>query len=156
MKKILLPLFFITSVQCFAQQNSETEKKEVRDKLNLFFKVLETKDTVLYKTLAFANGQIWTVRRQQDTIKNTLRSFADDIKSLTGMNTVIEERPLSYEIKIHNDIAIAWVPYTLSLSGKFSHCGVDVFTLIKTSEGWKIVNASYSVEPDGCAILKQN
>ena len=80
----------------------------------------------------------------------------DDMKKLAAMNTVIEERPLSYEIKIHNDIAIAWVPYTLSLSGKFSHCGVDVFTLIKTGDGWKIVNASYSVEPDGCAALKEN
>lgn len=154
MNKILLLLLLFTSVQCCAQQNEETKKNEVQEKVNHFFKALETKDTVLYKTIVFTNGQIWTVRKQQDTLKNSVRSFADDMKKLAATNAVIEERPLSYEIKIHNDIAIAWVPYTLSLSGKFSHCGVDVFTLIKTSDGWKIVNASYSIEPDGCATLK--
>jgi hypothetical protein len=76
--------------------------------------------------------------------------------SLVAMKTVIEEKPLSYEIKIHNNIAMVWAPYTLSLSGKFSHCGVDVFTLLKAAEGWKIVSTVYSVEPDGCTVLKQN
>ena len=156
MKFIFLPLLLFAFSQCYAQQNTEAEKKEILGRVNLFFKALETKDTVLYNTLVFPNEQIWTVRKQKDTLKNSVRSFTDDMKKLAAMNTVIEERPLSYEIKIHNDIAIAWVPYTLSLSGKFSHCGVDVFTLIKTGDGWKIVNASYSVEPDGCAALKEN
>ena len=85
-----------------------------------------------------------------------MRSFSDDFIRLATMKQVIEEKLLSSEIKIHNNIAVAWVPYTLSFSGKFSHCGVDVFTLLKTAEGWKIVSTVYSVEPDGCAALKQN
>ncbi len=153
MKKILLLVLLLTSTYSYARQNEEEEKKQILQKLNSFFKVLENKDTAIYNTLVFANAQIWTVRNQNDTLKNSMRSFADDMKKLIAMNNVIEEHPLSFEIKIHNDIAVAWVPYTLSLSGKFSHCGVDVFTLLKTSDGWKIVNASYSVEPNGCDSL---
>ena len=153
MKKILLLLLLLTSTYSYARQNEEEEKKQILQKLNSFFKVLENRDTAIYNTLVFANAQIWTVRNQNDTLKNSMRSFADDMKKLIAMNTVIQEHPLSFDIKIHNDIAIAWVPYTLSLSGKYSHCGVDVFTLIKTNEGWKIVNATYSVELDGCASL---
>lgn len=156
MKKIIAGLFLFAFTTAEAQQNNETEKKQVMEKINLFFKVLETKDTALYKSLVMPNGQIWTVTRQQDTLKNTLRTFADDMKSLAVMNKVIEERPLRADINIHQDIAIAWVPYTLSLDGQFSHCGIDVFTLLRTKDGWKIVNASYSKEPDGCAELKQN
>jgi hypothetical protein len=74
------------------------------------------------------------------------------LATITG---VIEERPLLIEIKIHNDIAIAWVPYTISVGGKFSHCGIDVFTFLNSKEGWKIVNTTYSIEPDGCAELKK-
>ncbi len=156
MKKILLVFLLFTSAQGYAQQNEEAEKKEIVGKVNLFFKSLETKDTFLYKTLVYPNAQIWAIRPQQDTLNVAMRSFSDDFIRLATMKQVIEEKLLSSEIKIHNNIAVAWVPYTLSFSGKFSHCGVDVFTLLKTAEGWKIVSTVYSVEPDGCAALKQN
>jgi len=156
MKIILIAFLFITSTQLYAQQNEEAEKKNILEKVNLFFKVLETKDTVLYNTLVYPNAQIWTIRPQQDTLKIGMRSFSTDMINLAAMKTVIEERPMRYDIKVHNNIAVAWMPYTLSLSGKFSHCGVDVFTLLKSAEGWKIVSTVYSVEPEGCAALKQN
>lgn len=156
MKNILFAILFFTSAQVYAQQNTEEEKKDILIKVNLFFKALETKDTILYKTLVYPNAQIWTIRPQQDTLKTAMRSFSDDFKRLATMELVIEEKLLSSEIKIHQNIAVAWVPYTLSLSGKFSHCGVDVFTFLKTAKGWKIVSTVYSVEPEGCADLKKN
>lgn len=156
MKKVLLPFLLFAFSQCYTQQNDETEKKLIAEKVNLFFKVLETKDTVLYNTLVYPDAQIWTIRPQQDTLKIGMRNFSTDMISLVTMKTVIEERPMRYDIKIHNNIAIVWAPYMLSLSGKFSHCGVDVFTLLKAADGWKIVSTVYSVEPDGCASLKGN
>lgn len=154
--KRILPLFllFVFS-QCYAQENDDAERKIITEKVNLFFKVLETKDTVLYNTLVYTNGQIWTIRPNQDALQVAMRSFSADMLSLVARKPVIEERPISYYIKIHNNIAIVWAPYTLSLSGKFSHCGVDVFTLLKAPEGWKIVSAVYSVEPGGCASLQK-
>jgi hypothetical protein len=82
-------------------------------------------------------------------------NFIYDMVNLAAMKPVIEEKPMSYDIKVHSNIAIVWAPYTLSLSGKFSHCGVDVFTLLKAADGWKIVSTVYSVEPDGCASLQK-
>ncbi len=155
MKKIVFVFLFFISARGYAQQNTEAEKKDILSKVNLFFKALEIKDTFLYKTLVYPNAQIWAIRPQQDTLKTAMRSFSDDFKRLAAMEPVIEEKSMSSEIKIHNNIAVAWVPYTLSLSGKFSHCGVDVFTLLRTAEGWKIVSTVYSVEPDGCASLKK-
>jgi len=156
MKNIVLAFLLITSTQVYAQQKDEAAKKDILEKVNLFFKVLKTQDTVLYNTIVYPNAQIWTIRLQQDTLKVAMRSFSEDMTRLVAMKTIIEENPLSYEINIHNNIAVVWMPYTLNLSGKFSHCGVDVFTLLKAAEGWKIVSAVYSVEPDGCAVLKQN
>jgi hypothetical protein len=156
MKRIILPLLILSFTYCCAQQHDEAEKKAITEKVNLFFKVLETKDTALYKTLVYSDAQIWTIRPVKDTLKIASRSFSTDIANLAAMKTVIEERPISLDIKVHNNIAVVWAPYTLSISGKFSHCGVDIFTLLKAPEGWKIVSTVYSVEPDGCASLKQN
>jgi Putative lumazine-binding len=153
-KYFLLPALF-ACLYSYAQVNNETEKKAVQETVNHFFEAMEKKDTVLYKTTVFTNGQLWAMRKLQDSTRYSMRYFSDDIKRLVSMKEVIEEKALSYQVNIHNGIAVAWVPYTLSMSGKFSHCGVDVFTLIKTNDGWKIVNASYTIEPDGCADLKK-
>ena len=61
----------------------------------------------------------------------------------------------SAEIKIHEQIGMASVPEELSIIGKFSHCGVDVFALFKGNDGLRIVNIYYTIEPNGCAELKQ-
>ena len=49
-------------------------------------------------------------------------------------------------VQVHERIAMVWAPYDLWVNDKFSHSGVDVFTLLKTAEGWKISSCSYTVE----------
>jgi hypothetical protein len=45
---------------------------------------------------------------------------------------------------------VVWGSYNLWINDKFSHCGVDAFTLLKTDSGWKISSLSYSKETEGC------
>jgi hypothetical protein len=37
------------------------------------------------------------------------------------------------------------------VDGKFSHCGVDAITLVRTDAGWRIASFVYTVEETGCA-----
>jgi len=138
-----------------AQDSEMAHRESIREKVNLFFEALEKRDTILYKTLVMPGGQIWTVRKRQDTLKTSYRAFEKDMKDLAGGTELLEERPFLIDIIIHNDIAVAWVPYQISEGGQFSHCGIDVFTFLNTHDGWKIINTSYSIEPDGCVDLKR-
>jgi hypothetical protein len=52
------------------------------------------------------------------------------------------------------DLAVLWTPYEFQLNGKTTHCGVDVFNLLKTDGRWRIAGASWTVEPDGCPELQ--
>ena len=52
---------------------------------------------------------------------------------------------------MHGPIASVWTPYDFWVDGKFSHCGIDIFDLVKTAEGWKISGLTYTVERTGCA-----
>lgn len=38
--------------------------------------------------------------------------------------------------------------------GKFSHSGVDAFSLVRDETGWRIVGILYTVEPDPDACLE--
>jgi hypothetical protein len=155
MKSTFTIVLMLFSLFAFSQSIDTVGRGAVIGVIDNFFLAMEKKDTILYGSTVRPDGQIWTVRRLNDTLKTSMRNFSADKVSLVKMNAVIEERPLSYEIMVHNDIAVAWVPYTLSLSGKFSHCGVDVFTLLKTIHGWQIVNLTYSIEPEACNSFKK-
>ena len=49
---------------------------------------------------------------------------------------------------------MVWTPYELWADGKTSHCGIDVFDLLKEQGVWKIANAMWTVEPDACHRLR--
>ncbi len=138
MQKLLLLFFLLISQICISQSIEKTDKKEVTNIVQQFFVALEKQDTVLYKSLLFVNAQIWAVQKRRDTLRTSVRTFKED-HTRFNPKFVVHEVPLNIEVKIHNDIAIAWVPYELSVNGKFSHCGIDTFTFLKTMEGWKIV-----------------
>ena len=148
MKKLIL-LFLITlSIKSFAQEMYNQDKKEVLQKVQQFFDALEKQDTVLFKSILLTNGQVWAISEKENAAKYFMGQFSDFMKTLINPARIIQERMLSSEVKIHNRIAMAWVPYTLNISGKFSHCGVDLFTMLKTNEGWKIATAAYTIEQD--------
>ena len=148
MKKIFLLILLLTSINSFAQKKRNLEEKEILLKVQQFFDALEKQDTVLFKSILLTNGQVWAISEKEKAAKYSMRQFGDFMKTLINPARIIQERMLSSEIKIHNRIAMAWVPYTLDISGKFSHCGVDLFTMLKTNEGWKIATAAYTIEQD--------
>ena len=155
MKKIFLLLFIISSMNSQSQSTVENDKKIILEKVELFFQSLKKQDTALYRSLFMPEAQGWAVRVRNDSIIHSSWRTADRVKRFVNPAQIVEEKILSCEIKVHQQIAMAWVPYTLSVSGKFSHCGVDLFTFIKTEQGWKINSCSFTVEPDGCAALKK-
>lgn len=147
----------ITTLICFncsSQKSSYTDEVEVKKIVNQFFESLNQQDTVLYKKIVFLEGQILSINNTTESSSMSMRSFRDDIGTFNS-EEVWEEIPLSYDIKIHKGIAMAWVPYEFKVNGKFTHCGIDIFTLTETNEGWKIINTSYTKYVDGCNELKK-
>jgi len=153
MKKVLLILALTFSFDCFSQEVEKAEVAAVTAVVNQFFEALEKQDTVLLKQVASMEGQIWTVNNTVSPARQRMRSFSDDLKTLISKNSFLET-PLSMDVKIHEGMAMAWVPYEFRLNGEFSHCGVDVFTLIKKEDAWKIIFLSYTIDKEGCEDLR--
>lgn len=62
------------------------------------------------------------------------------------------ERGWSPTVQLQGGIATVWSPYDFYQDGKWSHCGIDTFTLIKREVGWRIVSLVYTIEqPPTCA-----
>ena len=145
-------LSILMSLSCFSQKPNDFNEIKVKKVVNQFFESLNKQDTILYKKILFMEGQIWSINNTSKLSSTSMRFFRDDIKSFNP-DEIWEEIPLSYDIKIHGGIAMAWVPYEFKVNGKFTHCGIDIFTLTETNEGWKIISASYTKYLDGCNEL---
>ena len=61
-----------------------------------------------------------------------------------------DERIVFETIKIDGELAVAWTPYQFFYNGKFSHCGVDAFGLIKVNGAWKIHYLIDTKRKDNC------
>jgi len=60
------------------------------------------------------------------------------------------ERMWSPKVQEHNAIATVWGEYDFHLNGKFTHCGIDSFTLVKTNDEWRIAALVFTRELSGC------
>ena len=54
------------------------------------------------------------------------------------------------ETLVSGDLALVRGRYGFYVDDRFSHCGMNSFHLMRTAEGWKIVNAASTIELDGC------
>jgi hypothetical protein len=61
------------------------------------------------------------------------------------------ERGFDATVRVQDRVAQVWMPYDLYVGDKWSHCGVDTFTLMKSDGRWRIAALIYTIEqPPAC------
>lgn len=80
--------------------------------------------------------------------KGTVDSFVKAVG--TPHKDKWDERIYEVKVSIDGPMAVVWAPYKFYLGDKFSHCGVNVFNLIKTNTGWKINDITDTRRKDAC------
>ena len=63
-----------------------------------------------------------------------------------GTITGVVERGFKPQAMVNGGVAMVWMPYDLYINGAWSHCGADVFTLVKSSGAWRIAAMAWSAE----------
>jgi hypothetical protein len=58
----------------------------------------------------------------------------------------VVERGFRPEAMVSGGVAMVWMPYDLYNDGAWSHCGADVFTMVRTEGTWKITAMTWSAE----------
>lgn len=106
-------------------------------------------DPVAITDLMFEHGITSSVRTLDDKLVIRSQTWAENRENRPDV--VIVERGFDPAIIISGPIAVVWYPYDLYLDGEWSHCGVDVFNMLRSNDGWKITSMSWSVEqPPAC------
>ena len=135
-----------------SQQDDTGDREAVLATVQEFFRTMTAKDTEGARAVLEPEGRFFSVRPAPDGTRSvgsfTNQSYLDGLASGTTHQV---ERLWDPEVRIHDGVANVWAPYDFHIDGKFSHCGVDSFDLIRTDTGWKISGGVYTVQPEGCA-----
>lgn len=152
MKKIILLMaaFMVVASTAFAQ--SEAEKEKVLGVVQNLFNAMAEADTATAADLFMEGGHAYVVRAGQgEQVNVSLSQHQQFLESMAGWEPgSVVERMWDTKVLVQDNIAVAWTPYDLHVNGNFSHCGVNIISLIKTDSGWKIADITYSAKQQGC------
>ena len=151
---LALVLVFASVPSALAAQAApapRTPRDSVIAAVNEFFRAMTARDTAATNRVQFADGVSFVVRAQGDTFAISRRGNEGWIRQLATMRDTFVERMWEPVVQVHGPIATLWAPYDIHRNRQFVHCGVDAFTLIRTTAGWKIATVVYTAEPTGCA-----
>jgi hypothetical protein len=149
MKLPILILILMISINL----NAQTDETTIKQTINLFFEGMENNDTAKIKTTIDIDGCLLkSIMKKKDGTtllqSENMTEFYKQVQDAKDLK--IKEELLSYDIKIDGQLAIAWTPYRFTIDGKLTHCGVDVFTLIKRSNVWSIIAITDTRRKQGC------
>ncbi len=127
----------------------QAEEDQVLAAVQAFFDGLAAGPEALHATL-LDEGSVTRLRERDGVLEWSIQTFAE-LGAAGGDNeTRLLERMWDATVLVHGPLAQVWTPYDFYVNGEFSHCGVDSFTLIKTTDGWTVAGVAYTVEPTGC------
>jgi hypothetical protein len=135
MQRIVFVLLVVFSSSLYSQN------EEVKDVIVTFFKGFHAKDSTIIKSVCAENMILQSIAESSKGSQIKNQNPQDFYRSIATIpvNMKFEERLLDYSIQVDGAMAHVWTPYEFYLNDKFSHKGVNAFTLFKDNGQWKIV-----------------
>jgi hypothetical protein len=152
MKKIIL-LYLICCVTFLSVNAQQDKTSSVQATIDQLFDGMRASDSLLLKAVLYEEVTLRTIATNEGGENFLQKADIKDFIKTVGTkrpDAKFDERLNSYEIKIDGDMAMAWTPYVFYFNDKFSHCGVNIFTLMNTASGWKITGITDTRRKTGC------
>lgn len=147
-----LPVLCLGLFLSFSSYAQDRDEQSIRHSLDLFFEAITEQDSIKFKQAMDLRGQLYYSSVSDEPAKYGMSTFEKAMNRFDTSKSFLETA-FGYDIRIRKSMATAWVPYEFIIDGKFSHCGVDVFTLMKQGENWKIVSVAFTRETKNCGEL---
>jgi hypothetical protein len=135
-KTILLSVLLMAMLITHAQ----TAEDSVKNVVNQLFTGMKNGDASLIRASFSDSAILQTIANTREgrvVVRNQpMVAFAESVAKLP--KGAADERIKFETVKVDGAMAIAWTPYQFYYNGNFSHCGVNMFQLVRLEGQWKI------------------
>ncbi len=143
---LMLAVFFSIRV------SAQTAEDSVKNTINTLFTAMRRADASLFKNVFSDSAVLQTISRNKEGKTLIRTESVSEFASFVGQlkKDSADERIDFETIKIDGPLAIAWTPYHFYFNGKFSHCGVNSFQLVRFEGVWRIQYLIDTRRKTGC------
>lgn len=149
MKQVSCTLLFIVFLQALGV--AQSARDSVLKTVHQLFEGMQKADTSLLKNCFAENAVLQTIQE-----KNSITKVKDE--SITNFIAFIgkespgaaDEQIIVESVMINGPLASVWTPYKFYYKGKFSHCGINSFQLVRIGHQWKIQYLIDTRRKNGC------
>lgn len=131
---------------------AQTPEQDLLTVIRRVFDGMRAGDSAMTRSAFDASARLVGV--STDSAGNPRVSIADIGQFLAAVARpraeVWDERIWDTEVPVDGGLASVWTKYAFSRGQQFSHCGVDVFELVRRPDGWKIIHLADTRRTTNC------
>jgi hypothetical protein len=158
MRARIIPLFLVLTLSACASVSARSSGSSTATRAAVMAVVdsallhINSGDLIALSDLMIPEAMVFPAQDQAGRGGSyTVRTVAS--QRATGKRAPIIERGYDPIVRLSGTIASVWMPYDLWAGGKWSHCGIDLLTLVQVGSAWRIANFTYTIEqPPACAM----
>jgi hypothetical protein len=136
-------LLAVSGFSRITHSQGSPDRDAVLKVVQAFFDTMTAKDIDGAREILVPQGRFHAMRAGAEPRSLSTEEY---LAQLQASKQTMRERIWNPEVRVHGPIATMWAPYDFWIDGKFSHCGIDAFDVIKTEKGWKLAGGTYTIE----------
>jgi len=146
-RKIWLLVTFLT----FAIPAGAQEADGPRIVVEELFRAMKEGEADRMAGLLHPEARLVTTSAGPDGPRTSVVPVTRWLESVRASQRELDERIHGVQVHVDQGLASVWALYDLFVDGELSHCGVDAFHLVRTQEGWRILEIVDTRRTEGCA-----
>ena len=133
---------------------SDADRAAILSVVQSLFDALAERDGATLRALLHPDVVMRSVEVASDGERSVATSTLDDLVArVEGSEEVLTERMFDPEVRISGDLAMVWTPYDFYVGDALSHCGADVFVLVREDDTWRVTGLSWTrQQPPECEL----
>jgi hypothetical protein len=163
MRNLILGAFALAAVPAAAQDQGQhrqhgaaqqqpaaapaADQAAVLATIDRMFAALAAKDGAALLAEVVPEGRATATTESGRMSSRSWPEFAGHLAQIPGRPV---ERLISPHVHVEGNIAMIWSRYEIELDGRFLHCGVDHFDLVRQDGRWRVLNLTWTQQTQGC------
>ncbi|MGQ0703441.1 MAG: nuclear transport factor 2 family protein [Gemmatimonadales bacterium] len=146
---------FLATAGCFlftaAPLAAQDESQAVMATVQQLFDGMRSQDTAKMRAVLHPDARLITTGIRDGAPVVSTVSPDRWLAGVAGATVaILDERLRNTVVYVEGGLASVWTDYTLYIGERLSHCGVDAFHLVRTAEGWRIIDLADTRRRENC------
>lgn len=129
-----------------AAADEMADRMAIVETVQALFDAMAARDGEGVAKVLLPEGRLIVVGRGDAGVTTGAMDHADFITRVAESEVPLIERSWDPEVRIDGDIASYRARYDFHSGTTYSHCGVDLFMMVRADEGWRISGGSFTRE----------